>query len=244
MSALRVGRRRCHEVRRGEPRLRYGVPLVSLSRSLPPVIALACLSATACVSEYRPPTAADPHAIFKLRGVYEMQAGTDLAQTMLVNGHRALNRRVPSQVAKAPLADSTLLYPVPAKIEVAGEFSHMETRLVSETYYEQVPYTTYETYSCGFGTSYQTCTRSVTQYRSEQRTRMVMRSVSVSDGSCKQAVWLAPAVDHVYLVDFTYRQSAVCSATCLEQIASETPGEFNNQPCPVPTPAQIQAAPQ
>jgi hypothetical protein len=39
----------------------------------------------------------------------------------------------------------------------------------------------------------------------------------------------------VYLLDFAYRDSGVCSATCVEQIASDVEGEFRTRPCSVPS---------
>jgi hypothetical protein len=137
-----------------------------------------------------------------------------------------------------------LLYPVATHVEFDGGFSHLELRTVTETYTEQVPYMTMETYSCGSGTSFRTCTRSATQYRTEYRTRTVTRYEPVSDGSCSEALWIAPEVNHVYLVDFTYRDRNVCSATCVEQVAGGAEGQFTNRACPQPTRAQIEAQSQ
>jgi hypothetical protein len=209
-----------------------------------PILATWSLLAGGCVPAYVPPSATDPHAILKVRRVYERTAGTKLTERWLLNGHEALSHHIASDIAAAPLADSVLAFPVVTKVEVKSGFSHEELRTVNETYQEQVPYTTYESYSCGTGTSYRTCTRSVTQYRSENRTRWVTRMVPVSDGECSQELFVSPEVNHTYLVDFTYRDNRVCSATCVEQMPGATAGEFDTRACPVPTAAQIAAAGQ
>jgi hypothetical protein len=64
---------------------------------------------------------------------------------------------------------------------------------------------------------------------------MVTKYVDVSDGSCGRRILVSPAVGAVYLLDFTYRDNGVCSATCVEQIASDVEGEFRTRPCPVPS---------
>jgi hypothetical protein len=201
---------------------------------------LAVCSATACVRAYKPPSASDPHAVLKFRRVYETTAGTNLDERCTINGNEALSTHVASDIARAPRADAILVHPMPARVALEGAFSHLELRTVTELYMEQVPYSTTESYSCGSGTSYQMCSRMVTRTRSEIRYRTVTKNVPVTDGSCSQAVLLAPAIDHVYLLDFTYRGAGVCSATCLEQVGLAPDGSFTTQPCPPPTPEQLQ----
>ena len=126
-------------------------------------------------------------------------------------------------------------------MEVGGGFFHMEMRLVTETYTEQEPYMTTESYSCGTGTNFQMCSRTVTRYRTVTKTRTVMRNVEVSDGWCARSLDVSPKVGHMYIVDFTYRESRVCSVTCLEQVAILSDGSFQTTPCPAVTPAEQKA---
>jgi len=104
--------------------------------------------------------------------------------------------------------------------------------MVHEPYTEQVPHQEMESYNCGTGGSYRTCTRSVTRYRSETKYRWVNRVVEVPDGDCASSLTFAPAVGHVYLLEYTYRDHRACALSCFEQ--SPMPdGTFRNQLCPV-----------
>jgi hypothetical protein len=176
----------------------------------------------------------------KVRRVYEKTPGERLVESLGVNGHPALEESVPSKVAEAPRSGAFLVHPIPARLNIRGSFFHQEYRTVQESYTVQEPYTAFETYNCGTGTSYQTCSRSVTRYRSETRYRTVTKMVDVSDGTCSQDLLLEPARDRVYLVDFTYRDTGVCAAVCVEQTSIRPDGSFENRPCPTPTEAQIQ----
>jgi hypothetical protein len=227
-------------VRRIEPQLRRRVPVMSAAWLRAIAATGLSMLAAGCVPIYRPPTAADAHATLKLRRVYEKTAGTRLDETCLVNGHQAVADSADSSVATAPRTDALLIYPVPARLQVSSQFVHQEVRTVNEAYTVQVPYMTSQFYSCGFGTSTQMCSRMVTQYRTETRFRLVTKPVDVVDGACAQALYLAPKTNHVYLVDFTYRDHQVCEATCVEQAASAD-GSFQNSACPLPTPAQTAA---
>jgi hypothetical protein len=179
--------------------------------------------------------------VLKLRRVYNTTAGTHLGEQVSINGYLALGAHVPSKLASTPRTDAILVHPTPAKVTLAGGFEHSELRTVTEPYTVQVPYMTTESYSCGSGTSFRMCTRMVTQYRSETRYRTVLKDVSVSDGSCSRAVLFAPAENGVYLVDFTYSEAGVCTASCLEQVGMTDDGAFRTRPCPQPTPEQVQA---
>ena len=63
---------------------------------------------------------------------------------------------------------------------VSERVPHQVSRMETEYYSVQVPYTAYESqsYSCGDHKSHRTCTRShsVTRYRTDHRTRFVTRS--------------------------------------------------------------------
>lgn len=146
---------------------------------------LALLTSTAgCATPYKPPTAAQPHAILKLRRTYQSSGGTHLREGVSIEGHDAFAAEDASGAARAARTDAILVHPTTAQVRVAAGFFHTELRTVQESYTVQVPYTTTETYSCGTGTSYQMCTRVVTHYRSETRYRTVVKTVEVSDGSC------------------------------------------------------------
>jgi hypothetical protein len=173
-----------------------------------------------------------------VRRVYERTAGERLHEVWFITGHPALEATVPVEVAGAPRADGFLIYPIPARVDAKSAFVHTEVRTVQEPYTEQVSYLASESYSCGTLNSYQTCTRMVTRYRSETKYRTVTKPVDVVDGECAHSFHIAPAVGHVYLVDFTYQDKQVCTATCIEQIAAAD-GTFQTQPCPEPTAKQI-----
>jgi hypothetical protein len=68
---------------------------------------------------------------------------------------------------------------VPYTDRVARQVPHQVSRLETESYTVQVPYTDHhsESYSCGTPRAYRTCyrSRSVTRYRTDHRTRMVTR---------------------------------------------------------------------
>ncbi len=196
--------------------------------------------ASGCVSQYGPPTPDQPHALVKLRRSYQSTAGVYLRERMSLDEHPAYSALENRTAALAPRTDVVLVHPVPVAVRVRAGFSHVETRLVNETYSVQVPYSTSESYSCGSGTQYRTCSRSVTRYRSETRTRTVLRQVEVSDGSCAESLWMAPKVGGEYVVNFDYAQNAACHLACFEQVRSGPPGTFENRPCPEPTPAEIQ----
>jgi hypothetical protein len=204
-------------------------------------IALVAIAATGCVRYYHPPTAADPHATVKIRRTFEKSAGSRLKETAQVNGHVAQDVVDAAELAGAPRTSAILVHPAPAKLGVGGGFFHLEQHMVTESYTVQVPYTQVESYSCGFGKSTSTCTRTVTHYRSETRWRTVLRTVEVSDGWCASAVRFAPRAGHMYIVDYTYRENGVCSAACLEQTAIMSDGSFQSAPCPTITAAEGRA---
>ena len=192
-----------------------------------------------CIREYRFPTQDQPHAVLKVRRVYETRAGTKLTEQVLVNSHRALAHVASPDEAETARIDAMLIHPVPARIEVQGAFTHREMKFVDETYTEQVPYTEQESYDCstGYGSSrsYRTCYRTVTKYRSEMRHRTVTKEVDVSDGACEAPVWLAAQTGAAYLVQFDYHGPGNCTASCYQQVPLGDSGRFENRPCPEPT---------
>lgn len=188
---------------------------------------------------YGPPTATEPHAIVKIRRVYEESAGSELADVVRIDGRVALRESAARQRAATARTSSVLVHPRPAQLEIRSEFYHHEMRSVSESYQVPETYTTSESYSCGYGSSARTCTRSVshTRYRTAHRT--VTRNVTVVDAACSDGFALSPQAGHIYLVDFTYRSPADCAATCIEQAEIHPDGTFRSVACPRPTDPEL-----
>ena len=132
--------------------------------------ALALALASGCVPPYRPPSAAEPHATIKVRRSYETRAGVTLREVSRVNGRTSEELESDVQLLLGPRASGFLVHP-PASVSVAASFFHVEQRLVRESYTEQESYMDSESYSCGSGTSYRTCTRSVTRVTKYRRSR-------------------------------------------------------------------------
>jgi len=188
-----------------------------------------------CVPAYHPPRPEEPHAIVKLRRTYESGGGTTLREQVLVDGHGAYDGVSPAALAGAARIDSILVWPIQASYAFRSLFFHTEMRYVNETYYEQVSSLESESYSCGSGTSYRTCTRMVTRYHTEPRQRMVMKSVEVSDGACETGLHFSAMTNHVYLLQYTYQQPNACVLACFEQVP-QSDGTFQNRPCLVALP--------
>jgi hypothetical protein len=192
---------------------------------------LAALVLSGCVRVYEPPRPDQPHAIVKVRRTYDRASGPMLRETLDIGEYRAFDHAgVPLEAATT---DAILVHPGPTSWRFAAAFFHTEQRNVSETYYEQEPYTDTESYSCGTGTTHQTCTRTVTRYRSVAKTRWVMKTVEVIDGHCDIPVAHQAEVDHLYIVQFHYLDSSVCRAECYEQLKG-TNGAEENRRCPPP----------
>jgi hypothetical protein len=207
------------------------------------LVVLALVSSeVGCATPYAPPTMAQPHAILKLRRTYQSSGGTHMRESLTIEEHPAFAADAEREAAGAARTDALLVHPTPAELRVAAGFFHTEMRTVQESYSVQVPYTTTETYSCGSGTSYQTCSRTVTHYRSETRYRMVTKPVEVSDGSCAGALWFSPALDGSYIVEYEYAQNGLCRVVCFDQVQGAEPGTFVNRPCALPTPAEMRKA--
>lgn len=192
-----------------------------------------CCVASACVPQYRPPTLEQPHAIVKFRRSYGYSAGVSLTEQLTVDEHLAYARTSPTGSANAPQTDAVLVHPLAARLLATSTFFHMETRAVQESYSVQVPYSTIESYSCGYGTSYRTCTRSATHYRSETRYRTVMRSVQVTDAVCSHASGIAPKANDIYVLEFNFQAPGVCRLSCFQQFGKPD-GTFEMRPCLVP----------
>jgi hypothetical protein len=188
-----------------------------------------------CVREYKPPTADEPHAVLKIRRTYESTPGVTLQERANIGEFRAFEVNGHALEARQARTDAILVHPVPMAFAFTGTFVHTEFRQVQETYYEQEPYSDTESYSCGTGTSYQSCTRSVTRYRSVPKTRWVTRQETIVDGTCEGSAGLSPAAGGVYLLQYTYQDRGACSLSCFEQV-SLGENRFEQKPCPVGPP--------
>ncbi|HYQ16435.1 MAG TPA: hypothetical protein VEQ58_11780, partial [Polyangiaceae bacterium] len=91
------------------------------------------LAGLGCMPAYLPPTADQPHAIFKLRRSYETTAGTHLQEFVHIDEHVALEDGVASDVARTARADAILVHPVPTTVVFGSSFTHLETKLVQES---------------------------------------------------------------------------------------------------------------
>lgn len=183
-----------------------------------------------CVPTYKPPTANEPHAILKLRRTYEKNAGTQLSEVVMIGDSAAYRSVTDSRTAATPRNDAILVHPVPADLAFQTQFSHQYTHMVQEQYNEQVPYQTTEMYNCGTPPHYQSCSRSVTQYRSEAKTRWVNRTDTVVDGRCDVTLRLNPKQGSSYLMQYTYQDNRLCSLSCFEQ-TTLTDGSLQQNPC-------------
>jgi hypothetical protein len=191
---------------------------------------VAMLLVTGCVQVYRPPLPNEPHAVLKLRRVYESRAGARLREVSFIDDHLLGQAVVDQVLSQAPRNDALLVHPRPGTFRVASNFFHLETRLVTESYQVAIPYTTTQSYSCGTTQYPRTCINTVTNYRYETRYRTVPRVVEISDGSCASAVAMTPRVQATYLLEYTYKGPGLCHLACYEQVAAPG-GLFRSRPC-------------
>ncbi|HTM45415.1 MAG TPA: hypothetical protein VL137_10695 [Polyangiaceae bacterium] len=188
------------------------------------VLLFLLVSIAGCMPSYRPPTANEPHAVIKLRRVYEHPAGTSLEEAVVLNETRALAKSS-SALVSAPRTDAILVRPEPARWEVSNTFFHYENQYVREAYQVQEPYTDSETYSCGTYNSYRSCSRMVTRYRSVTRYRNVWKQVQITDAQCSAKTSHVPKDGAVYLLQYTDQGAGICNLRCYEQRGSD------NVPC-------------
>jgi hypothetical protein len=195
-----------------------------------------------CAARYKPPTLAEPHALVKLRRSYQSVAGSHLAERVTIDDHSAFVATDASRAALSPRTDVVLVHPKAAELHVESGFFHFERRLVTEPYSVQIPYTTSESYSCGSGSSYRTCSRTVTRYHTETRFRTVLKTIQIGDGSCGVNIWIAPRVGGSYVLEYDYADDRVCHLACFEQLQSSEVGTFENRQCSQPSQEEIRKA--
>lgn len=202
----------------------------SMTRWPPDRSALLLVALAGCMVPYTPAAPDEPHAIVKLRRVYNDQPGPNLHEVVTINGEYAALERTAEPDAAAH-TQVVLVHPVDAQWEFSGTFFHYETRHVQESYTSYESYTTSESYSCGSYQSPRTCSRTVTRSRPVTKYRSVSKSVPVTDDACRDGFVLRPEVGHVYLFQFTYQGSGICELTCFEQEQGDS--GMTQRLCPV-----------
>jgi hypothetical protein len=202
------------------------------------------LSLAGCIKNYEPPGLNEPHALLKLRRVFHTAPGEYRRLRILVGEEQLLDKREPARAAAAETT-ATLVRPGVNELTFELTFWHTEWRMVTETYTEQVPYTDTETYTetvhepCSTPQAFpctrqETRTRTVTKYRSETKTRQVLKQEDVLDDYCRRSEVRVFEHAHTYALQYTYTGASRCSITCLEQFATNTPEGSSFRPCLVP----------
>lgn len=199
------------------------------------ILVLAASAASGCVHKYEAPLANQPHAIVKIRRAYASHAGDMLTESAFIGRDQVMEQ---SRAAELDATQTTAVrvHPGPIAWKVGSTYSHTEMQTVQEHYTEQEPYMASETYNCGSGTTYRTCTRMVTHYRSQPKTRWVQKRVTVVDAACSSQARQLAEVGHVYLLQYSFTAHEICSLLCLEQTQREG-GQFDTKPCTVPAKA-------
>jgi hypothetical protein len=182
-----------------------------------------------CIVPYTPASPDEPHAVVKIRRVYNDRPGPHLRETVTINGEYAALERTAEPEAAAH-TQAVLVHPVETHWDFRSTFFHYEMRHVQESYTVYESHMTHQSYSCGTSQSPRTCSRMVSQSRPVTKHRMVTKQVPVTDDSCGGAFVHRPEVDHVYLLQLTYQGSGVCELSCFEQLVGAT--GMIQQPCP------------
>jgi hypothetical protein len=198
-------------------------------------ITIASIGLSGCVHKYEAPLANQPHALVKIRRAYASHAGSTLSETAFIGEYQVMEQDRAAELDETQTT-AVRVHPGPVAWKVSSAYTHTETQRVQENYTEQEPYTTTESYSCGTGTNYRTCTRTVTRYHSRQKTRWVNKQVTVVDAECSSETRQLAEVGHVYLLQYSYTAHDICSLLCVEQ-APRADGQFDTKPCTVPAKA-------
>jgi hypothetical protein len=198
-----------------------------IARRVIPFFVLAILAG--CVSHYEPPLPNQPHAVVKIRRAYASHAGTTLSEAAFIGEDQVMAQDRASDL-DATQTSAVRVHPGPIVWQVGSTYTHTEMQHVQEYYTEQVPYMASESYNCGSGSTYRSCTRSVTRYRSERKSRWVNKQVTVVDAQCERSLRQLVEDGHIYLLQYSYTADDVCSLVCLEQLARPD-GQFDTKPC-------------
>lgn len=174
-----------------------------------------------CVARYTPATPDEPHAVVKLRRVYNDRPGPYLHETVTINGEYAALERTAEPDA-APHTQVVLVHPVDTQWSFSSTFFHYESRRVQESYTVHENHMTTESYNCGTYQAPRSCTRMVNRSRPVTKYRWVTRQVEVTDDACSDGLVHRPEEGHVYLLQLTYQGSGICELSCFEQVEGET----------------------
>jgi hypothetical protein len=179
------------------------------------------VGASGCTVRYTPPTLDEPHAIVKLRRVYNDRPGPHLREVVQINGEHAALEHITEPDA-APNTEVVLVRPGATSWLFTSTFFHYESRSVQESYTVYEHRTSMQSYSCGSYGAPRTCTRSVSQSHPVTKYRWVTKRVPVADDTCSRGLSHQPELGHVYLLQLTYQGSGVCQLTCFEQEEGST----------------------
>ena len=192
---------------------------------------------------YRWPRPDEPHAVVKLRRVLHRSPGDERLITAYIGiNERSLWRTGERSDEPRRATDSARIYPGPNRIRLSATFTHEESEWVEEVY--QVPRveTRYETVEehyptvCG-ARDIPPCTRTVQKSRqvrreyTEERTRTVQRTKTVTDDICSATAEAVFEAGGVYLLQYTYAGYDSCSLICLQHQPASGETEARYTPC-------------
>jgi hypothetical protein len=193
------------------------MPAVTRRSAVLLAAALAASGAAGCYRPYVLPRPDEPHAMVKVRVAYHSRPGPSLSQLVLINGE-AVDIPTPPTGPPGEITRAIPVRPLATRWDVRSTFSHTVT--VPEIRHE----TRTESYSCGSGRTYRTCTRSVSY------TRTVMVTRTIVDGHCEQVAGQGPQVGGVYLLQYDFYAHGRCTLACFRQLPNPD-GTFQQTPC-------------
>lgn len=171
------------------------------------------LASAGCVRRYEEPPITEPHALVKFRVLHHPPLPhTSLNEAVRLDGY---DIRLPEGAPTEPRLRTVRVRPHLTRYGFATEYFHTYTTTRTE-------YVT-ETYSCGYGTNTQTCTRTVP--------RTVTDTHHVTDAACETGLSHAPLVGAVYLVQYDFYGAGACAASCYRQLTIPGSSEFQLVPC-------------
>lgn len=183
--------------------------------------------------QYSEPKENEPSAVLKFRRSYRSSAGEYLEEQLRIDGYAAYQKTWPRDAGDRPFSSSIRIDPKVHDIMLDVNFHHYETRMVTENYVDRTPYSASETYSCpsygSKGTTYNTCTRTVTKYRETTKTRTVAKTFKIVDASCQDQIKLHPVDGRTYVFTLDFKAGNDCDFSC--QLLDESNGGMELLPC-------------
>lgn len=173
-----------------------------------PLVSALCVFAVGCMAPYQPPTAAEPHAIVKVRRSYALPLGATLTERVIIDDTLAFRLIRMAGLAREPRTDGLLVHPRISKVRVEATFSHQEMRMVPQTF------------SCGSYQSPRTCSR------------MMSQTVTVIDSHCRQEMGVRLEQGRTYLFELGSLDPNQCVLRCYLQNPGEG-GTFRNERCQI-----------